>query len=343
MKIKTKEFQKALEQVLPGTVGKSIAFVQGGDHVTFTENYIISYNDVISVRVPFKTGITGTVKAKEFNALLKKLPEEISIEMKDSQIIIKAERTTAGFTILEHSLVDFEELEEEQQWGDLPEDFVYYFSIAAKNCKKNNFNPILEGVGIFQEGIIVGGSQHRIFHVGLNEAFSLEEDIVLPSSVSNALSIIDPIEILHMGSWTHFRNDQGVIVSCRTLQGSYPITVISNILNLEGVEVELPSFILEMIDRGDVFSKKFNGSSEFITIKIEKKVLYIEGENEFGFIQERSSIDFDEDLEFLINPSLLKDILKETTILTVNQKALIFKGDQWTYVLAKVATAKSEK
>lgn len=331
MKINKNKLIDAFEEVQPG-IG-SPTMIEQANSFGFVEGFIITYNDSISVRAPLAIDLKGSVEASSFYNILKKFKSDkegnIEIELEEDQIILKAgKRSKAGLTLKTEMKLPLEEIEIEDDWRKIPENFVEGLNVCSFTASNDFDDPKLTCLNI--DGYKIQSSDGvRLTQYTLLKKVKM--NCLIPAS-----SIIKLIKypITHYSvseEWIHFKTPKGTIFSCRTIDDTFPD--ISGVLEVEGTNLKFHRKTIEALDKAGVFSK--SSTTGDIEIHIKDGSMNIKGKGIDGWYKESISMDCEEEIIFEVSPIFLKSILidlKECIIDSENGK-MKFINENWEYVL----------
>jgi len=165
MKVNRIEFLTALKQVMPGIESDSV-LLEGSDSFIFHDGYIHTYNDNISVSIPFpildknNVNVSGAIKAKDFYNLLNRYSgDSIHMIPKKDKWILKSENAVAELTLLENTLIDKVKglFDDKNKYVNIPEKFIEGISICLFSSNKS----VLAGIFVENE-IITSTDEIRI-------------------------------------------------------------------------------------------------------------------------------------------------------------------------------------
>lgn len=331
MDIKKSELKKALEIVKPGLANKEL--IEQSTSFAFMGDRVVTYNDDISISHPIPgLELTGAVKAEKLYQLLGKLKEEdITIEVSDSEILLKSGRAKAGLTLqAEIKLPLEEEIKYAEKWKKLPEGFIKAVKTSMSSCSKDNSRPVLTCVHIRKNGAIEASDSLRIMKIQLAGENPLE-NFLLPTSAANTMIGLNPTHIAKGNGWVHFKTKESTILSCRIFADKFPET--EKWLKVVGEKITFPKEILGALERANVFAKRDHLLDETLAITLETKRLKVRGEAEDGWFEETARITYTgEPLTFYITPYLIRSILSDTQEGILSSNMLKFEGKDWEYV-----------
>jgi len=331
-KISRESLLRSLELVQPGLTKK--ADLDQSNCFCFQDGEVFTFNDKIACRcaTPLDKEITGAVVAEKLLEILKKLPDdEIRVSQTDNylQILGKGGRKS------KHALQS--EIRLPINMIERPtEDWV---EIHPKFC---------EAVGLVHHSALKEDSLSNLVFVHINPDFVEACDnaqltrYTLKTGVSKSLLInqedIRHISKLHMthlcetDSWVHFKNDNGLILSCRRHTMEFPD--LSAPLELENpTKASLNPKISRAVDTAMVFSKEQTDSNN-VRVELTTNRMLIVGTGITGEYSEPPKVEYNgPDIKFLINPKTLLDLVKKQTEIEIVEDRIRIKGDDYVHII----------
>ena len=342
MKINRTELQTALEQVRPGLSNKEI--IEQTTSFIFSNGRIATYNDEISVSYPFPllSHVQGVIKAQALYDFLGKVKkDEVELEWTEQQLIIKAGRSKAGFTLDAEIRAPLDEIGQVEEWEAIPkpDEFLAALKTCVPHCSRDMSRPALTCVHVTASAVEASDS-YQIIQYQLSQKLPTDS-FLLPASSCRDLLKYPVIEISKGESWLHFRTAAGVVFSVRTIQDSFPD--ISHHLQIEGAVLTLPDSMGEILERGGIFAKDDRVSLPILSISLKDSQLVISASNEFGWIEERAKVkDYTEELSFTIGADFLQQVLTRTRTCIVADNKIMFQEGAWKLVIAVMESESKE-
>jgi len=275
-----------LKKALPG-IDDKFPLIQGADSFTFCNNNVHTFNDNISIACKFESDLVGSVKAKEFYNIINKFPEkEIKIIVADSSWLLKCGSIKAEFALIDTQIMDYIDkiTPKEDDWHKIPNNFmdcIKYAYIGGNNSQ-------LSGICI-KDFVITSTDEMRVNWYKLTAPMDY---MWIPNAfVKQLLGISDVAEYNNGDSWIHFRNNDGVLFSCKKLGGKYPIDTITSLIKKhdqsnDDVTGEFPSELAKAIDRASSFSIDME-SYKTIKLEFSNKNLIVSAERTSGNYSEK--------------------------------------------------------
>jgi DNA polymerase III sliding clamp (beta) subunit (PCNA family) len=287
MKIDRQELLQQLQKLMSG-VDSGFVLLEGSDSFIFTEDAIHSYNEIVSVSVPYLTELKGVVKAKEFYKLIEKLKtEEIEINVEGEHWHIISGNTNARLKLLETDILKYiSQLKVSSlEWISLPDNFYE----GIKLCKIANSSNNLRGFFI-KDAYLVSTDRIRINTFRLNR--ELPQFWIDDLGITELLKLKEKMFYFAISdAWVHFKGENGSIFSCkRNADKEYPFDKLMEYKNLVQNEepylaTVFPSNIKEAIDRISIMSDNIRGF-EVVTLTLEKEKIKLFSKKDIGDITE---------------------------------------------------------
>lgn len=332
MKINKNELLKALEIVKPGLANKEI--IQQSSSFAFINNHIVTYNDEISVKFPVKNlQIEGAIEAETFYKILSKLKtEEIELNVSDKEIQIKSKRSKIGLPLENKINLPLEEIGKRKKWNPLPENFIEALEFVSFTVSKDMSRPILTNVHVNKNGNIESSDNYRLTRYNVNEL--QVSTFLLSGMVVNQLIKYELTDIAEGDGWIHFKTVDKAIISCRIVEDKYPD--ISNYINSKFKNtINFPKLLKSTLEKALIFAKReiFIDEKVYINIK-DKKITISSKSNTGAWFKESLNIKYTgEEINFIINPKFLMDILKSLNSCELDDAMLKFSGNNWIHIV----------
>lgn len=336
MKIKKSELITALEVVKPGLSNKDI--LEQSTSFAFVDNHVCTYNDEIAVRFPLKLDITGAVRADELYKFINKVSaDEIEITQTENEIQLKAGRDKVWMKMDAEIRLPLDELGEyEGKWVKIPDTLMPALKTAYPCASKDMSKPELTCVYI-NEKYVIATDSYRIMRVNIGNAGRkvFKNALLIPATAVKSLVRYQVAEFCESQGWAHFRAGNGLVFSCRTVAENFPN--IEPFLEVEGVELKLPSSTKEALERGGIFSKGDSEIEKEVNIEVSKKKIVFRAEGDFGRYEGEMNCAYSgEDFRFTVPPSFLYDILGDLQHCIVGGNSLKFQGENFEHVVCLI-------
>lgn len=330
--IDRKEFLKAIEMIRPGITSSQA--VEQFSLILFSDNRMISYNNELAISVPFETDIEGGVAASEMYELLKKIKSSgVVLDNRGGEVVVSTEKTTAGFKVSDDVEIPDLGIDDmsADDWFPLPDNFMeavgFCLFSAATDIGKGVFT-CLNATGSKIESC----DNFRLTRFELKD--ELAQPILLPRSAASILVNYAPVEAGYSSaeSWVHFRSEDGITFSTRTMDGEYPD--LDNIIQMEGDEVEFSADTKDTLGRAEIFASGDDDQFKKVHMEIKKGAAICRAEGPQGWIEERMAISYKgkKAIKFDVTPSFLVQIIDKTKKVTIGDR-LSFEGKGFIHVV----------
>jgi len=335
MKIKTAELKKAIKSCLAGTSTKDLVVQMA--HIVFTGEEILAYNDRVSVMIPFETGVSCSVPAEDLNKVLSGISDkEIEISASEGEVCLSSDSTEAIIsTEIESRVVeeffkgvDFDEMD----WKELPGNFLDQIALARLSASTN----ALDSNNLFCVHIkgksISAGDGHRLSLLTLD--LKMEEILIPATSVTDIVGFDTFDEYAVHNGWIHFSNEDGAILSCRTVSGEFPdfTPIFTNFKAITAIEVD--SNLIPVLQNLGGLVEGQSGFMRSVDIRIVNGQTTISGRKEGLRIQKvLDNKHSKETVEFSISPDFLAHILTMTNSLSIADTSAMFSSKTFKHIV----------
>lgn len=326
IRVNRESFLQKLEAVTPGLTKKDV--IEQSSCFVFQDNTVFTFNDEITCRNKVDVDITGAVQAEPLLALLRKLvEEEVELETTDTKLIVKGKKRSAGIHMEQEILLPVMDFTLPEKWRKLHPDFSEAIDIVHHTAGKDESEFITTCVHVHPEYV-------EAFDNYQATRYKLETGIKTPLLIrASSIKHICSLGMTKFGetpSWIHFKNSEGLIVSCRRQQDDYKD--LGPILAVRGQRTPFPKGLGEACDKAQIFSSE-NVESNQVMVELRPGKMRIIGEGLLGWYKEVKSIEYDgEPCRFRIDPKCLIKITQEHNECEIADDKLKVNGGKFTYV-----------
>lgn len=330
MRINREEFLKQLESVMPGLSTKEI--IEQSSCFIFKDKTVNTYNDEIACSIKSLLKIEGAVSAMPLISLLRKLKEdelEISVNDANTQVIIKVKQKRSGINMEQDILLPIEAVDKPKKWKKLPDNFADAIAIVQPCAGTNQTQFAMTCVHITSKWI-EACDNHQVCRYRIKTDVD-KELLIRKESLKHIISL-DMIEFSETKHWTHFRNSDGLILSCRHWVDDYPSDDITKVLQMKGDPLTLPKGLAEAVEKAEIFSSE-NAEGSNVIVSLKKGKFKITGKGTSGWFTEIKKSKYDGvSLQFTIPPKLLVELVQHYNECEVSENRLKVKGGKFVYV-----------
>lgn len=328
-----------LESVQPGLSSREI--IEQSSCFVFQAGSVMTYNDEVACSMPCDVKLEGAVQSAPLLAILRKLSEEdIELEAAEGELVIHGKRRRAGITREEKVLLPVDKVEKPGKWKPLHEDFLEGIKMVQHCASHDESQFSLTCVHVHPTWLEACDNSQATrvkMETGVKASTLVRRD-----SIKHVVSM-GMTEFNETESWIHFRNERGLVLSCRRYVETYPD--LKAILTFDGDPIVLPKGLGEAADKAAIFSAE-NSDDNQVSVDLRPGKLRIRGTGASGWFEERRKIDYDgKELSFLIAPSLLIDLVSKHNEAEITEGRLRVNGGKWRYVtcLSRPAADKGEE
>lgn len=322
---------KILTLLKPGLAVKDI--VEGMKNFYFNGNFIVTYNDKISIMYPFKTDFTVFVNADTFYQLISKLPvEDFVMKQGKKDLFIK----TKGINVKLPSIIDTEIIQrikvvhkglKKIEWKKLPDNFSSSISLCSFAAIQSETDSTLSCIKI-EDDICVASDAKRIAYAKLDSKIN---PMFIKASEIKSLTQIKPTHYGEGKGWLYFKNEEGCVFSIRKIEGDFPEW--KHFFDFKGVTLDLPNELFAGIDLASIFTE--GGNKPYLSIHIENNICELIVKTESGKLKYSAPIKYKkEPIDFIINPDFLKEMMKFSTSITFAEGKSKLETDSFSVLTA---------
>lgn len=346
MKVEREKLLSVLDLVSPG-LAQSKEVIQQSASFVFNKGNVITFNDETACIQKSPIELKGAVQARPFRAILQRLKEEvIDVDNDKKKITIKGKGgKRTNITMEKDITLPLKHLDIPKKWYDLPESFGDAVQFV-KDCASTDASyQALMCVHITPKYVEAFDNDQYAMHKC--KIKKLKQDILIPA---RSLQHVIPLAATHFSvtkAWMHFKNENGLIFSCRRILKKYQDC--TKLRKLEGTNMILPSGLDEAAHRGEVFAADGADDNQ-VTINLSKNRVEIYGEGQYGNHFEPKKVKYrGKPLSFMISPALLTLLMKQQQYdCVVHPKALKVEGTKTIFITAlntpaEVAAMRKEK
>lgn len=342
IRVNRADLLQRLETVQAGLSPKDI--VEQSSSFVFLDGHVVTYNDETACRTasPLGKKFKGAVAAAPLLAILRKLPEdEVELEAADGELVVSGKRRKAGIRMDAEIHLPVDKVDYPEEWKPLHEDFTDAVSLVQECATKDESQFTLTCVHVHPKWVEACDNYQMT-------RFKLKTGVSGPTLVKReSIKHIIDLGMTELGeteNWIHFRNPNGLTVSCRRYMEEYP-DLVPFLSGEGGHPATLPKGLVEAAENAEIFSSE-NVDDNKVTIELKPGKLHISGQGVSGWYSEVKKLAYDgERMEFTISPSLLKEITKRHNDCEINGSTLKVDGGKFIYVtcLGKVGGAEAQE
>jgi len=370
-----------LESVSPGLAAQER--LEQSSRFIFRNGRVQTYNEDVfcSAPVPALKGITAAIPGKEMLAALAKLCRvdrkdaknglskedlasarevELEITLEGGKLkldVLNPPREDGKQTVTRgchlaaeteiHLQIDMDEKPED--WKPLPSLFkeaVADVGLCAAKRSNNWANTCLRFTPTYVEACDNFQMARKTFKTRIVGEVLVKAEAIKP------IAKIEATELSQGKNWLHFRNEEGVRLSCRLYTDQSEFVNLDQLLEIKGTKANFPSELKEAASTAEEFSKQ-NADDNYVSVELhpakgskKRRNLLLRGEGPNGGYWEKRNVAYEgEPISFMIAPALLCHLVenyRDGYLIDGNER-LIATKDNYVYVICLCTLAEDEE
>ena len=345
MKIKRSELLQALNAVKPGLATKSV--VQQMEHVIFTGQDIITYNEQTGILYPFETEFEASVNYNDLYKIITKIKkDEIDLTVEGSELLITTKTTKAGLVTMNTGEIDeslnglINQLPDEEnglEWQNLPSDFIDGALLCIPATSRDLSQGTLACLYVNGTNMICSDNQ-RVSWYELSEA--VDAEFFIRAGTIRELASFDIKRLCVSESWVHFITENDVVFSTRLIRGKSFNYFLDMFDGFKGTAVKLPEGLKALVDAAAVMAEDEDVRNMKITLREGEMICATQ--NARGWIEEPVPIKFNKKtpIDFQVSAVFLQQILNLPLQMTVGKNKSLFESGAFKHILLHKAKKK---
>lgn len=321
------ELMRSLQMVEPGLAQRK-ELVEQSKCFVFKDGEVITFNDEIACRSQTKLKLTGAVPAKPLLALLNKLAvDEVDIELKGDELSVGKGRQQAFFRLEKEITLPIDSAEKPgTKWLPIHDRFAEAVDLVQECAGRDESKFAFTCVHLTPKWIeATDDNQLTRFKLktGVRENCLIRRDSI------KHVTGIEVVEFNETDTWIHFRNSDGLVMSCRRYLEEYP--ELDSIIDFNGTAATLPKKLGKAAEIAEVFTSESENKEVRVDMRAGKA--RIMGVGSSGYYREISDIDYTgPNICFMISPKLLKELTSKYNDCEISDEKMKIQGDKWVYV-----------
>lgn len=337
MRINREELISDLQMVKAGVSPRE--FIEQSSCFIFQDGMVMTFNDEVACKkTTCLKGITGAVQAAALTAILEKLTEpELKVrENEKGELEFRGKKKGFGIVKDAEIFLPIDRVEVPEKWKSLPPEFTEAVGLV-QHCVSTDENRFLLTCIHLTPTHIEACDNLQVMRCQIET--KLKTSVLVRGTSLQHLTSLAMDKIALTESWLHFRNQSGLIYSCRRYAEEYHN--LDGILSVKGHPIVIPKGLSEASDRAAVFAADKAGDP-LMTVALRDGLIRLTGEGLSGWYKEIKKANYHgPPMEFVIAPELLKHISSKHSDAQISQKKLKVNGGSWEYVT--VLGRKAEK
>lgn len=316
-----------LEMVRAGLSPKD--FIEQSSSFVFQDGMVMTFNDEIACRKKVECKITGAIQAPALLEILGKLddPELKIVESENGEVEFRGKGKRFGVTKDAEIFLQIDRVETPEKWRTLPKEFTEAVSLVQHCVSTDESRFLLTCIHIHPD-YVEACDNLQILRCAVS--MGLKKSVLVRGASLKHITSLGMDEIALTKSWVHFRNQAGLIFSCRRWSDDY--LSLDEQMDFKGHDILIPKGLANVSDRAAVFAKDKSGDP-LIKVSLSEGRIRLTGEGMGGWYKEVRRVTYEgPPMEFLIAPDLLKHISERYSEAQITDRKLKVVGGHWEYV-----------
>lgn len=327
MKINRESFLNDLNMVKAGLSPREL--IEQSSCYIFQNRMVYTFNDEVSCRKEIGLNITGAVQSTTLLSILEKMEdEELKVrENENGELEFRGKGKGFGITKDAEIFLPIDRVEVPEKWKDLPKEFTEAVGMVGHCVSMDESKFILTCIHLHPDYV---EATDNLQIMRCNVVTGLKESVLIRGTSLAHITSLAMDKFSLTKSWIHFKNEQGLIFSCRRYSENYP--ELQKFLTFKGHKIVIPKGLMEASDRAGVFAVDKTGDP-LIEVSLREGKIRITGKGLTGWYKEVRSVAYGgPPLAFVISPELLKQISEKHSDAELTEDKLKVVGGSWVYV-----------
>jgi len=327
MKIDREKFLNDLLAVKAGLSPRE--FIEQSSCFVFQDRHVMTFNDEVACRKEVDLDVTGAVQATTLLEILEKMDDKHLevMENDEGELEFKGKRKAFGVTKDAEVFLPIDKVEVPKKWKKLEKEFTEAVGLTLKCVSEDESKFLLTCVNIHPD-YIEACDNLQIMRCRVSSP--IEEAILVRGTSIAPITSLGMDKISFTKSWVHFKNHDGLILSCRSYAEDYP--TLDKLIEVDGNSLILPKGVKDASARAAVFAEDRSGDP-YMNVSLRKGKIRLAGQGLTGWYREVKEVTYEgPEIDFVIRPQLLQHISENYAEATISDRKLKAEGANWVYV-----------
>lgn len=316
-------------------------YIEQSSCFVFEDGWVMTFNDEVACQLEVDLDVVGAVQATNLLAILEKIPDEdLTVEENNNnELEFQGKGKRFGLTKEAEIHLPIDKVERPKEWKKLPKEFTEAIGLVQHCVSTDESKFVLTCVHIAPDYI---EACDNLQAMRCRLKTGLQDSVLVRGKSLAHITTLGMDEVSVTKSWLHFRNQAGLIFSCRLY--NEPYHSLDPILKFKGSDIVIPKGVADASERAAVFASDKSGDP-LVTVNLSGERILITGKGISGWYKEVRRVDYEgPPMEFLISPLLLKHVSEKYSDAQITSSKLKVSGGSWEYVtVLGQETAKDEE
>lgn len=337
MQIKREDFLNNLAMVRSGLSPRE--FIEQSSCFVFEDGCVKTFNDEVFCEKEIELDITGAVQATALLDILQKLDDEFLLVEENDKGELEFSGKKKRFGIMKEAeiFLPTNKVERPKDWRKLPPEFTQAVGLVKQCVSKDDSKFMLTCVHITPT-FVEACDNFQIMRSKIK--LDIDSEVLVRGTALQDITELAMNRVCVTKSWFHFKNEAGLIYSCRHYAENYPDLQAN--LKTTGHPIVLPKGMAKSSERAAVFALDKTGEA-LLRVNLISGAIKLTGEGLCGWYKEVGKVKYDgPPIEFLISPGLMKYICETHSEAIISDQKLAVTGGSWDYVTVLSKAHKSK-
>ena len=321
---------QCLESAQAGLSTKGI--IEQSNCFVLRDGQVATYNDEVCCQGPsgLDKELTAVVQAEKLLEILRHLKDDkIGVTCEEGKLIVRAKGKKAEFIAEQEVFLPIDKVDLPTKWSKLPDEFGDAVAMVQQAAGKDESMFATTCVHIHPQWL-EASDNYQVCRWPLKTGF--KQSVLVRQSSIRHISQLGMTQFGETASWVHFRNERGLVLSCRRYEEEFPD--YSDKLVIAGTPLVLPKGLVEAAGVANIFASE-SQERNFVEVALRPGRVKVTGVGVTGRYQENKSLNYTgEPLTFCIPAQLLSDLIKRHSECHVNDRFLYADGGTYVYMTA---------
>ena len=329
-RIDRKDLLRVLSSVAPGLASREV--IEQTSCYVFDGDRVMTYNDEIACVTNTGLMLTGAIQSRSFLELIEKFTEDtIGISVEGDEIVVHGKGRRAGFVREQEILLPFNSMErpDPKSWKLLHKDFIEGVRIVKECASRDESQRDMVCVHICKKWIEASDNFQAI---RMNMKTGVDAPTLVRHDALQSIVDLDMEQFAETPSWIHFRNNDGLVLSCRRYVNTKDFPNLLPLFEKVGGKLTLPGGLAEAAEKAAVFATEHSDRGQ-LKVSLKPGALLVSSVGTSGWFKESRKVQYHGPvIRFLISPAMLSNISEKHKECLVTEGRLLVDGGKYRYV-----------
>jgi hypothetical protein len=262
--------------------------------------------------------------------VLRKLPDpELELARTEGFLVFKGKGKKLEVRMEAEVLLPVEQIEVPKKWVSLGPEFSEALLMVQECAIEEDKQKFMATCVNIAPGWMEA-TDNRTQMMRYTLETGIKQACLIKKSGAKDVAGMGPSKMSETDAWLHFKNSARLVISCRRYVEDF--VDLSSQLKVKGTKVTMPKGLAEAAQIAEVFTQE-DKDANMVSVKFMPGRVVICGRGVTGQYTERRKVKYDgPELEFMIAPKLLENVVTKFNSCVVSATRLCVKSENWRYV-----------